>query len=283
MPVDERLCGCSFIHPHRTLREGLELVQKLGFSFSDIGVGGNNGHYNPVLVAQSPIAFADEVQRETESLGIALSECFTLNFGTPINTPDSNQRQNTSRLFSGLCRFAQLAGCKSILLIPGPVHPQLGARVSLDLAVAALGNLVRIAGDCGVLLNIEADYESCANTPETADELCRRVPGLGLTLDYSHFIYQGIMQERVAILHQHARHVHVRQAAPGRIVAEADDGVIDYALVIKQLEDMGYKGLYCVECLSLRTEQSTPALSEKRTRAMKQEIQRHLQRLKAEL
>lgn len=286
MPVKSplaRLCSCSFIHPGRSLRQGLELVHRFGFPFVDIGVGGGNAHYNPVQVAQDPIRFADAVRRETEYFTLKPNECFVLNFGVPINTPDISKRNETQRLFRGLCHFAQLVGFKSILLIPGTIHPKLRQRASLDLAALALVDLVSIAGEYEVQVNIEADYESCANTPETARELCERVPGLGLTLDYSHFISQAITPERIALLHPYTRHIHIRQAAPGQIATDVEDGIIDYALVINQLEESGYSGLYCIEYLSLDAQESTLILSEARTRAMSCEMWKHLQNLKAKI
>jgi sugar phosphate isomerase/epimerase len=268
-----RLCGCSFVHPERTLREGLQLVKGFGLAHVDIGVGGGNAHFDPIEVAKNPAQFADEVRRETECFSLTPNECFTLNFGTPINTPDVNARQKTRLLFHGLCNFAMRAQCKSVLLIPGPIYPELGASGSLDLAALALVDLVLIAGEYNVQLNIEADYESCVNTPEAAKELCERVPGLGLTLDYSHFIYQNISAQRIAILHPYTRHIHIRQAAPGNIVTDVGNGIIDYANVISQLEKSGYNGLYCIEYLSLDADKSTFTISEKRTQNMIWEMQ----------
>ncbi len=209
-----RLCGCSFIHPGRSLHEGLQLVHEFGFSRVDIAVGGSNAHFSPVEVAQNPRRFADEVRRETEHFALTPNECFVLNFDEPINTPDLKQRKETRDLFVGLCEFAQMANFKSVLLIPGPIYPELGERASLDLAVNAFSDLVKIAISRNLQLNIEADYESCAHTPEAAKELCQRVPGLGLTLDYSHFICQDIAPERIEILHPYTRHIHIRQAEP---------------------------------------------------------------------
>jgi sugar phosphate isomerase/epimerase len=175
-----------------------------------------------------------------------------------------------------LCNFAKRAQCKSVLLIPGSIYPELGASGSLDLAALALVDLVSIAGEYNVQLNIEADYESCANTPEAAKELCERVPRLGLTLDYSHFIYQNIPPERVAILHPYTRHIHIRQAASGRIATDVDEGTIDYGKIISQLEKSGYNGLYCIEYLSLNKDKSTFARSEKRTKKMICEMQKYI-------
>jgi sugar phosphate isomerase/epimerase len=274
---EARLCGCSFIHPGLTLQQGFGTVQRLGFSHIDVGVGGGNGHLDPVEVAGSPQRFADEVRRTAEQFEMQVNECFTLNFGPPLNSPQAADRQRTRELFVGLCEFVAKAGFRSVLLIPGPVHTELGPQRSLDLTVEVCTELVKIANEHNVLLNIEADCESCANTPEAAYELCRRVEGLGLTLDYSHFLQQHIAAERVALLHPHTRHIHIRQAAPGQIVTAVEDGTIDYGTVIGQLEGSGYRGLYSIEYLSLKKDADVFVQSEARTVAMTKVVQQCLQ------
>lgn len=274
-----RLAGCSFTHPGRTLAQGLEIVKAMGFSHVDIGVGGGNGHFDPVAVAESPQEYAAAVRADIEASGLQINECFTLNFGPPLNSPNEADRTRTRELFRGLCQFAKAAAARSILLIAGPVHEEIGQQGSIDLAVEACTELVAIAQEHGVLLNIEADCESCVCTPETATELCLRVPGLGLTLDYSHFIYLGAEQARVEQLHQYTRHIHIRQAAPGEIVADVDKGTIDFATVLAQLESSGYSGLYCIEYLSFAPDKATQDNSEARNIAMAREVESLLDNL----
>jgi sugar phosphate isomerase/epimerase len=205
------------------------------------------------------------VIREAGRLGVQPNECFLLNFGWPINSPDAERRQRTHELFPGVCRFASAIGCKSILVIPGPVLTDQSKERSLELSAGALQNLAAIAGDFSLHLNAEADIDSCASTPEAAEELCKRVPGLGLTLDYSHFVCQGIEPARIERLHRFTRHLHVRQAAPGQIATEIDDGVIDFSAVLRQLESTGYSGLYCVEYLALTPGEDAGCCAEQRT------------------
>jgi sugar phosphate isomerase/epimerase len=258
--IGSRLCGCSFVHPGRTLSEGLEWVAQRGFQYVDIGVGGANAHFNPIDVATDPQSFAIQVMEQAKPHRLIPNECFTLHFGWPINSPDAGRRDQTARLFVGLCRFAAAARFASILLIPGPVHPEIGPEKSFDLSVAALNELAKIAVDHGLRLHVEADMDSCANTPELADELCCRAAGLHLTLDYSHFICQGIDPQRVDRLFPHVRHVHVRQAAPGRIATPVEQGTIDFRRIINQLETGGYRGLYCIEYLAIDPEHRTAAM-----------------------
>lgn len=244
-----RIAGCSFIYPNKPLEEGIRQAAELGFRTVDVGVGGANGHLSPRAAAQEPEAMASDARRAAERHGVRLNECFTLNFGRPINDPDPEPRAETRRLFTGFAAFAKEAGCRSILLLPGPIHAQLGPQRSLDLAVEGLTPLADAAASHGVALHVETDCDSCAASPAAAEELCVRVPGISLTLDYSHFIFHGHAQQEVERLHRYAGHLHVRQASRGRIVDSVEKGTIDYGRVLRGLEQAGYRGLFCVEYL----------------------------------
>lgn len=245
-----RIVGTTFMYPGMSLEEGLENAARFGFTTVDVGIGGRNGHISPVEAARESKKWAAAVRQAVEIRNMAVHECFTLNFGPPINHPDQATRRETQCLFGGLAQFARNAGFASIMLIPGPVHQNLGRQGSLDLAVLALTPLVDIAAECGVFLHVEADSDSCANTPQAAEELCSRVPGLKLTLDYTHFIFTGHVQHEMECLHRFAGHVHVRQASVGRIVDHVNSGDIDFGRVFHSLESFGYDGRFGVEYLA---------------------------------
>jgi len=95
--------------------------------------------------------------------------------------------------------------------------------------VSELKLLCQAANDEGILLNIEACEPSVVQHPMDAIRICEDVPGLGLTLDYSHFIDPGYTQSEVEPLHRFARHLHARQAVPGKRVEAVDKGTIDFA------------------------------------------------------
>ncbi|MCC6422640.1 MAG: sugar phosphate isomerase/epimerase [Phycisphaerales bacterium] len=263
--MNERLCGCSFISPGLTAAQGMALVQRLGFAHVDVGLGGANANFDPIRVAENPSGYARQVREDADRLKLTLNECFLLNFGWPINAPDVELRRRTGRLFSGLCQFASQAGFKSVMVIPGPVHPGCTQEESLSISVDVLRGLVGIASDAQLRLNVEPDVDSCVHTPEMALRLCHEVNGIVLTLDYSHFVCQGIDQKRVDSLLSFVRHMHVRQASVGRIVVDVDAGEIDYPLILSKLERVGYPGLFCVEYLALDDSPKATREAERRT------------------
>src|SRR5262245_35415302 len=117
--MHQRLAGCSFVFPGRSLEDGIRQVAVQGFRWVDVGIGGVNGHLSPIEAARNPEIWASAVGEVAARHGVRLAECFTVNFGWPINDPDPDARKETQTLFSGLAAFAQAAGFRSILLLPG--------------------------------------------------------------------------------------------------------------------------------------------------------------------
>src|SRR5690606_20579204 len=107
--------------------------------------------------------------------------------------------------------------------------------------------LVEVGRSAGLRVSIEPHLESVVEQPELALELVKAVPGLQFTLDYSHFISAGIPAERVHPLLPYAGHFHARQAAPGMLQAPHEEGVIDFADIVRRMKEVGYQGRICVE------------------------------------
>ena len=268
-----RLSGCSFVYPGQTLDEGLRLAKSFGFCGVDAGIGGLHGHVSPREAASDPERYADQVRSAAAREDLVLDECFTLNFGPPVNDPAAATREETGRLFDGLACFASEAGFRSVMLLPGPIHPALGPQRSLDLAVEAFKPLVEVALLRGIPLHVEADCESCARTPAAAEELCTRVPGLRLTLDYSHYLMLGHTQQEIMPLNRYAGHVHVRQAAKGRIVETVRGGGLDFRLILRDLARLNYNGSFAIEYLACKEAEACGADIKAETRAMAEELE----------
>ncbi len=245
--MDIELGGCSFSFGRTSLRESLLLVKRMGFDLVDIGVSPENAQINQMAAASEPLKLAAEVGSLIQGVGLRPEECFVLDFGAPINHPDENLWQRTRASFCGVVRFATLIKCRSIMLIPGIVHPEIGQERSFDRSVEKLKELAQISQDMGLQLNIEACEPSIAENPGDAQRLCEEVPGLGLTLDYSHFIDPGHTQASIEPLHLFAKHFHVRQAARQKRVETVAKGTIDFGRVLSLLQQQRYAGTLAVE------------------------------------
>ena len=239
--------GCSFSFGPRSLREALQILKVLGFDIVDLGVCLGNTQVHPVRAAQNPEVTASEVIQALGEMRMRPEECFVLDFGEPINHPEDRVRERTRLLFRGIVRFASLVGFRSVMLIPGIVDASVGPERSFDISVKALRELVKMSDDAGVRLNVEPCQPSVAENPQDAMRLCDEVPGLGLTLDYSHFIDPGYEQSSVEPLHRFTRHFHARQAAPGKRVEAVAKGTIDFNRIASLLKAEEFEGVVAIE------------------------------------
>ena len=245
-----RIAGATFSFGPISLETSATILRDLGFSWADVGAGWSN--YQQVLPEETlgdPSGQADRVCRVMDEHGLRISELFVMQFEHAINHPTPGSRRTTLERFRGMTVFAQQAGFESIMMIPGSVHEDMGqsAQGAFDTSVEVLREMVRIAGDHAVQCNIEPCVGSVAHAPADALALCAAVPGLGLTLDYAHQVQLGLGHEAIEPLHAHARHLHAKQSAPGAFQARPDEGVIDFARIMRKLQADDYDGVICVE------------------------------------
>ena len=99
----------------------------------------------------------------------------------------------------------------------------------------------------GLTFGVESHVGSLAPSPRTAERLVHSVPGLTLTLDYTHYARRGMPDAAVEPLLKFATHFHVRGARKGRLQTSFDKNTIDYRRVVEVMRKCGYAGWIGVE------------------------------------
>jgi sugar phosphate isomerase/epimerase len=241
----------SFSFPLLSFDNALQAIALLEISRYDIGAHEGASHIQPSEIEADPARVAARIHHAGAAAGLHASDFFpTFGHGfrdRPVNAPDRAVREANLARFRAIVTCARTIGARGITLLPGVVWEELGPERSFDLSVEALRELLSVAQDDGLRLSVEAHLESVAESPELARRLCEEVPGLKLTLDYSHFVAGGHPAEAVHQLIPHAGHFHARQAAPGKLQAGSKDGTLDFADILARLKAAGYDGDLCVE------------------------------------
>lgn len=241
----------SFSFPLLPFETSLRQIALLDIPNVDLGAHADGTHLRPAEIEANPTRQADRVSRAVDAAGIGIADLFpTFGMGfrdRPVNTPDPEVRAANRRRFQAFVEFCKRTDCPGITLLPGVVWPELGQESSFELSRVALTELVEIGRSAGLRVSVEAHLESVVEQPEQALALVEAVPGLQLTLDYSHFIANGIPAERVHPLLPHAGHLHARQAAPGHLQRPRREGTIDFGDIVRRLKEIGYSGRICVE------------------------------------
>ena len=241
----------SFSFPLLPFETSLRQIALLDIPNVDLGAHADGPHLQPAAIEENPGRQADLVTRAVDASELGIADLFPT-FGEgfrdrPVNTPDAAVRAANRRRFEAFVDFCKRADCPGVTLLPGVVWPDLGQERSFELSREALTELVQIGRGAGLRVSIEAHLESVVEQPEQALALVQAVPGLQLTLDYSHFIAAGVPAERIHPLLPHAGHFHARQAAPGHLQRPKHSGTIDFEDVVRRMKETGYAGRVCVE------------------------------------
>ena len=213
------------------LDRALRLIGELEFSKLDVAIHERGPHLRPSEVADD-VAMASQRIRIGPSLSPA---AFSVEI--EADTPDEFQRQ-----FQAVCRLARQSAV-SLLTIPAA-----SSGSGLDDEVKRLTGLVQLAQTEGMVLTVPTRIGTLTELPTTAQELCERVPGLGLTLDPSHYLAGPGQGAAYDDLFPYVRHVHLRDTGrgPGQFQVRVGQGEIEYGRIVAQLMRCGYDRLLTV-------------------------------------
>jgi sugar phosphate isomerase/epimerase len=238
---------CVWGMPLLSCAEGCAVARALGFDGIDVGSIGASVEERRRIV-QSP----REVGEEIGALELPVANFFYF-FGSDLRVdrnladPDSHAA-NLSDLAQVLV-LCQTAEVRTLTLSPGIVNPGQTLEQASETSASFLRRAVDLALAAGIALMIEPGVLSIAESPAAVEALLSSVPGLGLVLDYSHFICLGYTQEEIDVLLPFATHVHLRQARPGRLQErlESWSGTINFRRLFSQLRAGGYEGWLATE------------------------------------
>ena len=146
----------------------LQTIAELGFSKVDVAIHEAGPHLKPSEVAADVHTVATRLR-----LGPGL---------TPMRLLRGDRRRRLGGHLAAVCRLARLTSVSVVTIAAAP------AGSGLDAAVRRLKELCAVAARDGVVLTVATRAGTLTETPEGAVELCKRVPGLGLTLDPSHYV-----------------------------------------------------------------------------------------------
>jgi sugar phosphate isomerase/epimerase len=234
---------------HLEIEDACRWARETGYEGMDLGSGdlGAGARLDPAQLAHDGTT-AERLRRAAVDAGIVYTDLF-LALPFAANDPDPAHQAANLDLLRAVVAVAPRAGIPILTMSPGFTGTDAWED-AFARSGAALREWVAAGQNHGVAIAVEAHLESVADTPERTQALIDAVPGLALTLDYSHFIAGGHTQESIEPLHRHAAHVHIRQSRPGVLAAPVSEGVIDVRRVLARLHADGYGGAITVEYVS---------------------------------
>ncbi|NND19695.1 MAG: sugar phosphate isomerase/epimerase [Silicimonas sp.] len=239
-----RLSITSWSFTGCTLREACGISRALGLNAIDLGL-----LHGPALDRQQVLSDPKAAADEFAGFDIGCSNVYWL-FGDGLeeralsktDALDANLKD-----FETVCRFAKLVGARTLFVLPGVTEPGIAPETTLDNSARALGELLPIAQEAGLILTVEPHIGGILNSPARTLEMVERVDGLGLTLDYAHFVTSGFTQDQIDPLLPFAQHMHLRQARPGHLQVKWGNGTIDFGEIFERLRLLDYDGFLSLE------------------------------------
>jgi sugar phosphate isomerase/epimerase len=151
-------------------------------------------------------------------------------------TLDSTSEDEAVRQFKSICRLARMTTVPVITLSAAPNDSAFAAEVQ------RLTRLNTLAIADGVQLNVATEVGTLTEDPDRAVQLCEKVPGLGLTLDPSHYIVGPHAGKSYDQVFPYVRHVQLRDTGkgPNQFQVRVGQGEIEYGRIIAQLDRHRY-------------------------------------------
>jgi sugar phosphate isomerase/epimerase len=207
-----------------TLEDALRTIREMRFTKADLAIHDDGPHLTPREVATDPA-------RVSQRLKAANLPLAAIHLVTACPDPaDARVR------FRAVCRLARVS---TVPLVTVPAAP-LGS--DLDAEVRRLADWAKVAEMEGVILTVETHSATVTADPLGAAELCRRVPGLALTLDPSHYHAGPHGGADYDALYKLVRHVRLRDTGKtaNQFQVRIGQGEMEYGKIVSQLDRFNY-------------------------------------------
>jgi len=246
-----KLACADFTFPLLSHDLVLNLISMLEFDGVDIGLFEGRSHLWPSKVFKSPAKSGKQLGRKLADRGLHCADVFLqMNpsfIPYSINHPEASRRRHARDWFLKTLDYAAATGAKHVTTLPGVYFDDEKPTDSWQRTCDELAWRVEQAKQHHIVFSIEAHVGSIVPNPKAALRLVRDVPGLTLTLDYTHFTRAGLPDNAAEPLVAHASHFHARGARKGRLQTSFQQNKIDYARVLRAMQKANYQGYVGVE------------------------------------
>lgn len=206
------------------LEDALRVIREMNFPKADLALHEPGPHLRPSDVA----ADVGKAAQWLKAANLPFAA-----FHLEIDHADGPEARSQLK---AVCRLARL------LAVPLVTVPAAAAGADIDADADRLREWAQITAAEGVILTIETRAGTLTADPNGAVELCRQVPGLGLTLDPSHYTVGPHGPVGYDHLFPYVRHVRLRDSGttPELFQVRVGQGEIEYGRIITQLGRFRY-------------------------------------------
>ncbi len=207
-----------------SLEDALRTIREMRFTKADLAIHDSGPHLTPLDV----VADTQRVAQRLKAANLPLA-AIHLSIGCP-DPGDARER------LRAVCRLARVSTVPLVTVSAALVGSDF------DADVRRLTDWTQVAETEGVILAVETHSATVTGDPLGAAELCRRVPGLALTLDPSHYHIGPHGPADYDGLYKLVRHVRLRDTgtAPEQFQMRIGQGVLEYGKIVSLLDRVRY-------------------------------------------
>ena len=216
-----------------SLDAALQKLVDLEFTTVEIMIHESDGHMKPSEVLADP-EHAAQLCRRTHRL----TPC---TFSVDMDT----SAEGYYTQFAACCRLAKSAKVVTITV------PSAELGTPFNAEVERLQRLVAIASVEGVRVGLLTETGRMTENPDTAVVLCDSVPGLGITLDPSHFVFGPHAGGKFEQVMKYVYHVRLRDTDKEHFQVRVGQGEIEYGRLVNQLNKAGYNRALSVDITAM--------------------------------
>ncbi len=246
-----KLACADFAFPLLAHDKVLDLIAALEFDGVDLGLFEGRSHLWPSKEFKHLSKSASSLRKKLRDRGLACADVFLQmapNFiDFAINHPEARRRRKARDWFLRTLDYAGRMEGYHLTTLPGVTFASEPAADSWERSLEELAWRVEQARSCGIIFSIEAHVGLIAPEPKKALRLVQSVPGLTLTLDYTHFTRSGVPDSAIEPLVAYASHFHARASRKGRLQTAFPHNTIDYVRVLRAMRRTKYRGYVGVE------------------------------------
>ena len=246
------LACADFTFPLLSHNHSLDLIAMIGVEGVDIGLFEGRSHLHPsVEFGVDPVTAGKSLGQRVRQRGLRVADVFLQmdpDFTVyAANHPEASRRAKARDWFERTLDYAAACDCAHVTSLPGVWFTDETPADSFQRCCEELAWRVEKAQAARIVFGTEAHVGSIASTPQDALNVVRSVPGLTLTLDYTHFASRGIPDAEVEPMIAYASHFHARGARQGRLQCSLKDNIIDYGRILDVMKTTRYAGYIGLE------------------------------------
>lgn len=235
--------GCGF-----PLEEALRRAAATGLKNLDLLTIQGWAHVNPGDLADRWEATVQDLESRLGNHGLRI---VSLNAMLGPKMHDRSEEAGARRAveMAAIFRLLKRFGIKTIAWQPPLKWQEAWTDAEQDLCLATLREQLDLAKREGITLALELHTRSPFETLAQVKRLLASIPDVPLVYDATHFVLQNTPIRETEWMLANARHVHLRDAAPGQIQTALGQGTVDFDWVLGALRERRYNGVISIEYL----------------------------------